>query len=344
MTSQPYVIPDVSSEHQPPAPPVKSGWPLSVWILPDGIFALIATIILSLIAMIAYMVVQIAGGADMQELFGPNGTSLPSGLLFALLVAQNLGFASIVLLRTRVMRGLPLRWVGLTAPQPLRLIGWGIIFGILFVSLNFLIGLIFSYFGIESDQADLFQMEQGDTLGQTLMFLGAVVAAPIGEELFFRGYAFKALRENSSRRTIGVIAIQLLVIVGIPLLGLLALNAAGGADLAGIGLDTFNAGGGLLLVASLAIVLTIAALIPSTRVRAYLISSVFFAVVHLSGINQGAIALLAATFIGGLCLAGAYDRTGSILPSIIAHAINNSVAFGQLIYCVNTYGSVQNCG
>ncbi|MBV9787913.1 MAG: CPBP family intramembrane metalloprotease [Chloroflexi bacterium] len=330
MTSQPYVFPDVSSEHQPPAP-VKQKWPLSVWILPDGIFALIATLILSVIVMIAYIAVQVGGGANLQELFGPNGTSIPSGLLFGLLVAQNLGFVGIVLLRTRLIRKLPLQWLGLTAPQPLRLIGWGIIFGILFVSLNFLIGLIFSYFGINSDQADLFQMEQGDTLGQTLMFLGAVVAAPIGEELFFRGYAFKALRENSSRRTIAVIAIQLLVVIGLPLLGLLAFSAYTWSDVS-------------LLVVSLIAALGLSALVPSTRVRAYLISSAFFAVVHLSGINQGAIALLAATFIGGLCLAGAYDRTGSILPSIIAHAINNSVAFGQLIYCVNAYGSVQNCG
>lgn len=324
-------MPDVSSEHRPPAPPVKPAWPLSVWILPDGLLALLATVILSVIVAIGYIAVQAVGGADVQQLFGANGTSIPSGLLFGLLVAQNLGFTAIVLLRTRLIRGLPLRWLGLTAPRPLRLIGWGLLFGILFVSLNFLIGLIFSYFGIESDQAELFQLEQGDTLGQTLMFLGAVVAAPIGEELFFRGYAFKALRENSSRRTIGVIALQLLLVIGLPLLGLIALNVVSWNDVS-------------MLAISLIVGLGLAALMPSTRVRAYLISSIFFAVVHLSGINQGASALLAATFIGGLCLAGAFDRTGSIIPSIIAHAVNNSVAFGQLIYCVNTYGSVQNCG
>lgn len=312
-------------------PPVKERWPLSVWIIPDGIFALLATVFLSILVVIAYMVVQIAGGADVQELFGPNGTSIPSGLLFGLLVAQNLGFSGVTLLRTRLLRKLPLRWLGLTAPRPLKLIGWGLLFGILFVSLNFLIGWIFAYFGVESDQAELFQMEQGDTLGQTLMFLGAVVAAPIGEEIFFRGYAFKALRENSSRRTIAVIAVQLLAVIGLPLLAFLALG-------------TFSWGDVSLLIVSLLAAIGIAALVPSNRVRAYVISSAFFAVVHLSGINQGAIALLAATFIGGMCLAGAFDRTGSIIPSIIAHAVNNSVAFGQLIYCVNTYGSVQNCG
>lgn len=312
-------------------PPVKPAWPLPVWIIPDGILALLATVMLSIVVVIVYIIFQIGNGANVQELFGPDGTSIPASLLFGLLVAQNLGFASIVLLRTRVIRKLPLRWLGLTAPRPFRLIGWGIAFGILFVALNFLVGMIFSYFGIESDQAELFQMEQGDTLGQVLMFLGAVVAAPIGEELFFRGYAFKALRENSSRRTIAVIAIQLLVAIGLPLLGMLAFSVFSWSDVS-------------LLVASLAAALGLSALIPSPRVRAYLISSVFFSVVHLSGINQGAIALLAATFIGGMCLAGAFDRTGSILPSIIAHAVNNSVAFGNLIYCVNTYGSVQNCG
>jgi uncharacterized protein len=332
VTSQPYTIPDIPTEQlEPPAPPTRSGWPLAVWIIPDGIFALLLTLVLSIIIVIGYIGVQIIGGGDTQALLGENGTTLPPGLLFCLLVAQNLAFLAIVLLRTRLLRKLPLRWIGLSAPQPLKLIGWGLLFGILFVSLNFVIGWIFAYFGIESDQAELFKMERGDTVGQILMFLGAVVAAPIGEELFFRGYAFKALRENSSLRMVAVIAIQLLVVLALPLLGLLAAGVFALSDV-------------WLLLLSLTVALALAAVVPSVRFRAYLISSAFFAVVHLSGINQGASALLAATFVGGLCLAGAFDRTGSIIPSIIAHAVNNSVAFSQLIYCVNTYGSVQNCG
>jgi uncharacterized protein len=332
VTSQPYILPDIPPEQlEPPAPTKKPGWPLAVWIIPDGILALLITLALSIVVMIGYIGVQVVSGADVQQLLDAENPRLPPGLLFGLLVAQNLAFLLIVLLRTRVLRNLPLRWIGLSAPQPLRLIGWGLIYGVLFVSLNFLIGWIFAFFGIESDQAELFQMQRGDTVGQLLMFLGAVVAAPIGEELFFRGYAFKALRENSSLRTVGVIAVQLLVVLGLPLLVML---------LTGV----FTLSDVWLLALSLAGALIVAALVPSARFRAYLISSAFFAVVHLSGINQGASVLLAATFIGGLCLAGAFDRTGSIIPSIIAHAVNNSVAFGQLIYCVNTYGSVQNCG
>jgi len=306
-------------------------WPLAVWIVPDSLIALLVTFLFSLVVLIGYVGYRIASGGTMQGLLGPNGQTLPAGLLFGLLVAQNLAFASVVLLRTLVVRKLPARWIGLTMARPLKLVGWGIAFGILFVTLNFVIGWIFSYFGIESDQAELFEIQPGDTLGQILMFLAATVAAPIGEELFFRGYIFKALRESSSRGTIGVIALELLVVLGLPILAAVLLSALAWNDVA-------------LLVVTLTAALIAAALVPSMRVRAYLISAAFFAVVHLGGITQGASVLLAATFIGGLCLAGAFDRTQSLVPSIIAHAINNSVAFGQLLYCVNTYGSVQNCG
>ncbi len=329
MISESSTIPNTPQE--PIAAADKRQWPLAVWIIPDGLIALLLTFLLSVVVLIGYFLFQAVGGASLQNLLGPNGTTLPSGLLFGLLVAQNLAFAGVVLLRTRVIRKLPLRWIGLSLARPLRLIGWGIGFGILFVALNFAIGQIFGYFGIESDQADLFHLEPGDTVGQILIFLAGTVAAPIGEELFFRGYIFKALRENSSRHTIGVIALELLLVLGLPILALVLLGAFAWSDVA-------------LLVASLTVALGVAALVPSMRVRAYLISAAFFAVIHLGGITQGASVLLAATFIGGLCLAGAFDRTQSLVPSIIAHGINNSVAFGQLVYCVNTYGSVQNCG
>jgi membrane protease YdiL (CAAX protease family) len=316
---------------EPIAPPQKRQWPIAVWIIPDGLIALMLTILLSLIVVTIYIVYQTINGASLQELLRLNLQTIPMGLLFGLLVAQNLGFASVVLLRTRVIRRLPMRWIGLTLARPLQLIGWGIGFGILFVTLNFIVGWIFTSFGVESNQADLFPIQPGDTVGQILLFLGAAVAAPIGEEMFFRGYIFKALRENSSRRTIGVIALELMLVLGLPLFAMVLLGAYAWADVA-------------LLVATLTVALVVALLVPSMRVRAYLISSTFFAVVHLGGITQGASVLLAATFIGGVCLAGAFDRTQSLVPSIIAHGINNSVAFGQLLYCVNTYGSIQNCG
>jgi membrane protease YdiL (CAAX protease family) len=320
-----------NTPQEPIAASDKRPWPLAVWIIPDGLIALLLTFLFSVVVLIGYLLYQAVTGASLRNLLGQNGVTLPSGLLFGLLLAQNLAFVGVVLLRTRVIRRLPLRWVGLTLARPLQLIGWGVGFGILFVALNFVIGQVFGYFGIESDQADLFPLKQGDTIGQILIFLGATVAAPIGEEMFFRGYIFKALRENSSRHTIGVIALELLLLLGLPILAVVLLGVFTWGDVA-------------LLMVSLTTAFVVAALVPSMRVRAYLISATFFAVIHLGGITQGASVLLAATFIGGLCLAGAFDRTQSLVPSIIAHAINNSVAFGQLVYCVNTYGSVQNCG
>ena len=58
--------------------------------------------------------------------------------------------------------------------------------------------------------------------------------------------------------------------------------------------------------------------------QAYLFSSLLFAVVHLN------VQAFLPIFVVGLFLGYLYQRTGSILPGIIAHAFNNAVAFAVL--------------
>jgi hypothetical protein len=68
---------------------------------------------------------------------------------------------------------------------------------------------------------------------------------------------------------------------------------------------------------------------------AYLVSALLFSLAHGLAATQGIIALLAPTFIIGLVLAWNMHRTGSLLPSFIAHATNNSIAVILLIGCAS---------
>jgi membrane protease YdiL (CAAX protease family) len=68
---------------------------------------------------------------------------------------------------------------------------------------------------------------------------------------------------------------------------------------------------------------------------AYIGSALLFSVIHLSGVTQGGVALVVPIFVIGLMLAWAMHYTGSLVPCIIAHAINNGVALVALIACIN---------
>jgi membrane protease YdiL (CAAX protease family) len=70
---------------------------------------------------------------------------------------------------------------------------------------------------------------------------------------------------------------------------------------------------------------------------AYVLSALIFSLVHSLAATQGVIALLVPTFVMGLVLAWALHRTGSLVPSIIAHAFNNGIALLALLAYVNGY-------
>jgi membrane protease YdiL (CAAX protease family) len=77
-------------------------------------------------------------------------------------------------------------------------------------------------------------------------------------------------------------------------------------------------------------------------VLAYLASSLVFAAVHISGVTQGAVALIVPIFFIALVLAWGVHRTGSLLPGMVAHALFNSVQLVALIYCINNAGICPN--
>ncbi len=71
---------------------------------------------------------------------------------------------------------------------------------------------------------------------------------------------------------------------------------------------------------------------------AYGVSALLFASVHSLSVSRGLFALLVPLFVIGLLLAWTMHRTKSLLPCIIAHAINNGVALAGLVACVNMPG------
>ncbi len=77
--------------------------------------------------------------------------------------------------------------------------------------------------------------------------------------------------------------------------------------------------------------------IPGT-LAAYVVSALLFTIAHGLSASEGLIALLVPVFFMGLVLAWAVRLTGSILPGIIAHSINNGVALLALLVCVNNPG------
>jgi membrane protease YdiL (CAAX protease family) len=71
---------------------------------------------------------------------------------------------------------------------------------------------------------------------------------------------------------------------------------------------------------------------------AYLLSTLLFTLPHALGVTQGTIGLLVPLFLIGLALAWLMHRTGSLLPCVVAHAVNNSVGLLALLVCLNNPG------
>ncbi|MDW8146325.1 MAG: CPBP family intramembrane glutamic endopeptidase [Roseiflexaceae bacterium] len=72
---------------------------------------------------------------------------------------------------------------------------------------------------------------------------------------------------------------------------------------------------------------------------AYGISALVFALSHSLAATEGLIGLLVPSFLIGLVFAWGFDRSGSLIPAMVAHAINNGIAFIALLTCINNPGT-----
>ncbi|HEU4322986.1 MAG TPA: CPBP family intramembrane glutamic endopeptidase [Roseiflexaceae bacterium] len=68
---------------------------------------------------------------------------------------------------------------------------------------------------------------------------------------------------------------------------------------------------------------------------AFGLSALLFSLAHSLAATRDVIGLLIPTFVMGLLLAWGSYRTGSVIPSIIAHTMNNGLAVMGLIACIN---------
>ncbi len=68
---------------------------------------------------------------------------------------------------------------------------------------------------------------------------------------------------------------------------------------------------------------------------AFGLSALLFSLAHSLAATRDVIGLLIPTFVMGLLLAWGSYRTGSVIPSIIAHTINNGLGVMGLIACTN---------
>lgn len=260
-------------------PPQPKRWPLAGVMAIDFVVIIIGwllTNVVILVGFIGFRLVQQGSGLgalqgleqqQIMELLGSEG-------IFATLLAQNLVFVLVPVLRMSLLRREPLSLLGFTARPLFKLVALGIGMGVVVLIGNALIGALFQSFGVRQNQSEQYLLRPNDTIGQALFFLGAAVLAPIGEEVLFRGYVFNAIRLTFQRRPWGV-------------------------------------------------------------ALAYAASALLFSLAHSLAATEGIIALLVPTFLMGLILAWGMHRTGSLIPGIIAHGMNNSVALLVLLYCVN---------
>jgi membrane protease YdiL (CAAX protease family) len=72
----------------------------------------------------------------------------------------------------------------------------GIGYGILFLVVSASVSTALAFFGVEQDQAQQFPMEGAGPLAAAGIMLAGVVFAPVAEEIFFRGFIFRAMSER----------------------------------------------------------------------------------------------------------------------------------------------------
>jgi uncharacterized protein len=179
----------------------------------------------------------------------------PVGIAVA---ALSLDVALLAIVYVRVVRPGAISWgrMGLQSRHLGRYLLLGLLAGVVLFLTSSVLELLLSQLGVRQTQTQLFQSVRTASIPEfALVLMAGAVAAPIAEEIFFRGYIFRAYLDQKGLK------------------------------------------------------------------RAFFFSAALFAVIHLN------IPAMIPIFVMGLLLAYFYYRTGSIIPSIVAHGVNNATAF-----------------
>lgn len=219
-------------------------WP---WVLFFLALAVVPGTVLALSAVAA------VSGGDVQ-----NATENPLAIFTAIVVEDlfMVGVVYLLLIRSRVTSW---RDMGLTGERSPGFLLKGLGWGLAFLVLSGIVSSILQALGVEQDQAELFPLREAGPWGRAAIWTGGVVLAPLAEEIFFRGYLFRAV--------------------------------------------AFRKG----------------------VVRGLLYSSLLFGLIHLN------LAAFLPIVVGSAVLALAYRRSGDLWVPIVAHAVNNAVAFTFLL-------------
>jgi uncharacterized protein len=317
--SQAAPAPVDGAHHQgdPAWPPLPDGWwrgtrPEATFPVPftlvDG-FGLFAWFLLGqLVIALPLTFALFAFGVD------PTDTQSPGALVAVVLTQVGVIVTGLLYLRSKGR--LNWRLWGPIRPSWSH-VGWGLLVGIGgFLTIQVTLGILLTLLGdTDQPQQELLTVVGADTLTTLLVVLAAVVLAPIGEEIFFRGILFQALRRRVGLWPAAVISSVPFGAVHVEVIGVEALPA--------------------ILVA---VVLLCLAVLPRFPVVVRIglgavgLAALAFAVA-LGG--WGAVLLPSGLALLGFVLAIAFHRTGNLLVPIVGHAVFNAIAVGLTLVAQN---------
>ena len=123
--------------------------------------------------------------------------SLPPAVLFGAITALQIFLVAIVYVRIIAPGVMSWADLGLVRHRFTRNLGIGFVAWIILLAASFALSAALNAVGIEQNQAELFSAVKDAPLPQFLLVLVAgAILAPIGEEIFFRGYLFTSLSKE----------------------------------------------------------------------------------------------------------------------------------------------------
>lgn len=119
----------------------------------------------------------------------------PKVLFLAIVVSDAVLLGAVYLLLVR--RGVSTwRGMGLGTPEVSHPVLRGLGYGLLFMLVSGSVSLALAAVGVEQDQAQQFPVEGASPVGKAAILLAGAVFAPFAEEIFFRGFIFRAMMER----------------------------------------------------------------------------------------------------------------------------------------------------
>jgi membrane protease YdiL (CAAX protease family) len=195
--------PASSPRHHQPEPAVHATWSLLEVLL-------VGLIAIGFLTILAGVIAAVTGDPDRVLVFSA--------------LATGVAFGTATLLWVLVLHREQFPALGLGSRRPWRDVGYGLAVGValyalvVFIVAPLLLFLASLLFGevAPPDQAGLLLPRRPDALEATVAAIGAIVGAPFGEELFFRGLLYRSLRRRFRFSISGVISAAAFGLVHLP--------------------------------------------------------------------------------------------------------------------------------